>query len=236
MALGAVFFTVMALSRSDWFQAAGQLMLSGALIGLLTGRPGGRASPSSLTAVGLLFCLEGVGLYALVTGSNPMARIALRARGEIEADPIREVKGERSPWRLRAPDGKWHLRTSEAAARDNPLVDKWLIAPAHDAHVIVIPELAEGIDADALAKVVLDNARAASSAFRVVDEPKPLTSAIGPARLAHSASTINGIRLGELLRGVRRQDRHLSSDRVRSRRSLCRRLGQLLGIIHSFAL
>ena len=194
--LGALFFGGAAAIKEDWFQAGFQTLFSAALLGLLWGKAGRVRIVLSLAATALLVAVEGIGLYSLSTGRNPLTRVVLSMSDEIDGSPVAEIRGERATWSLKLPPGHWFLRKSAAAAKDNPLVDRWMIDPARDMHVLVIAEPVSDevkLDADGLIKAVLDNARAAASTFKVIDPPAPLTSTVGAARIAHSASTVNNI-------------------------------------------
>ncbi len=194
--LGVLLFGGVAASKSDWFLLGAQVAFSAGLLGLLVGAPGRARIGASLAAVSLLFGLECIGLYATATGSNPLSGMVLSMKGDIKGQPVDHVDGARATWHLTVPPGHWYLRDAAAAAKDNALADRWLIDPAHDAHIIVIAEpLDPGavLPVDAYMKAVLDNARSAATKFRVVEEPAELQSAMGPARIAHSASTINNV-------------------------------------------
>jgi hypothetical protein len=152
----------------------------------------------SLAFASLLLVVQSLGIYAQVTGHNPLGIVVLAMRGEIEPHAVDEVRGARAEWRLKVSPGQWYLRKDAAAARDNPLVDRWLIDPGHDAHVLVIAEpLDEGarFDADRLMQGILARAQQAASAFRLVEPAAPVTSSVGEARRAHTASAINGMKL-----------------------------------------
>jgi hypothetical protein len=194
--LGCLLFTGAAVFQEDWFQAGFQVLFSASLLGLLWGKAGRARVGASLAATTLLMVIEGIGLYSLSTGRNPLTRVVLSMKDEIDGSPLAEIRGERATWSLKLPPGRWYLRKSAAAAKDNALVDRWMIDPARDMHVLVIAEpVTEEVklDADGLMKAVLTNASAAASAFKIVEPPVPLASSVGQARLAHSASTVNGI-------------------------------------------
>jgi hypothetical protein len=199
--LGAVLFTGAALVKEDWYGAATQALFSLSLAGLLWKNAGRLRLGASSVAAGLVFLFEALGLYMLHTGKNPIANAVLTMRDDIEPQAVSEVHGERSTWRLSAPPGKWFLRRGPAAAKDNALVDRWLVDPSHDAHLLVIgipTEPGAAVDIDEVMKGALEDLKGAPD-FRVVEPPAPFEIGGVKARMAHTVGTTNNIRIETLL-------------------------------------
>jgi hypothetical protein len=174
-----------------------QVLFSLSMLALLLGRAGMPRIVVASVVLGLYLTLEAVGLAGSMTGSNPIARAALTLRGDIEQDPITSVKGETFAYVLMAPaNGRWYLRKPDAARKDNPLADRWLVRPDLDAHVLVIAEKVDGaeeIDTEAFHRVVLENARKAAKSFDVVEDG-PLPDRQG-AQLIHTKSVVQELQL-----------------------------------------
>jgi hypothetical protein len=122
-----------------------------------------------LLATGPVLALETLGLLGVATGTAPLAQ--LQMAGTLEDDAIDSVEGVACAWRLAPSGGPWHLRDAEAAHKDNPLADRWLVWPSRDAHVMVIVERLDPglvVDMDRFADVVLGNARETAPDLRVI--------------------------------------------------------------------
>jgi hypothetical protein len=198
--IGAVVFTGVALVNQDWFGAATQALFSLSLAGLLWKNAGKARLGAAAAVAGLVFIVEALGLYMLHTGKNPIANAVLTLRDDIEPQSVSEVHGERSTWRLTAPPGKWYLRKGPAAAKDNALVDRWLVDPAHDSHLLVIgipTEPGAAVNIDEVMKGAIDDVKGAPD-FRILEAPAPLSIAGVAARIAHTVGTTNGIRVETL--------------------------------------
>jgi hypothetical protein len=77
-------------------------------------------------------------LAILESFTLPAAPAALPA--DIEPGPAGLVTGASSAYTLTAANDRWYTRKPEAARADNPVVDRWLVRPDMDAHILVIPE------------------------------------------------------------------------------------------------
>lgn len=127
----------------------------------------------------------------MATGTAPLAHVMM-APGLESGGPIASVEGTACPYRLTAAGGHWYLRKAEAARKENPLADRWIVWPAKDAHVLVIAEQVEpglSVDMEKFAEVVLGNARQASKDLSVLEQD-PLPG--GGTRL-HTQATIGGL-------------------------------------------
>jgi hypothetical protein len=88
---------------------------------------------------------------------------------DVDPAPAATVHGTTVLYSLTAPNESWHLRKADAVKAENAVIDRWLIQPELDAHVLVIAEdVAPGmtLPIDAYVKVVLDNARNKSERFQ----------------------------------------------------------------------
>lgn len=118
---------------------------------------------------------------------------ALGVPDDAEPGVVSKVVGLNQPYELTAPDGNYFLRKQEAAHKDNPLADRWLVRPDLDAHILVIAERLEGADLnpDHYVRAVADAARANFGATDVSTEV--LDSHPKEGRLLHAKATVNGL-------------------------------------------
>lgn len=129
--LGLLFFGATSLASGDYYLAIFQALISGALMGLLFGTPSPARIGVSSMACGLYMILGMIGLFG---GSLPILNPYL---GQLEDVPGGRII--RDDYQLAVP-GDWKLRKREAAAKDNPDAEVWLVHASSDSHVIVIPE------------------------------------------------------------------------------------------------
>jgi hypothetical protein len=194
--LGGVGFTAYYLFVGEAVLASFRGFFSAGLVGLLLGRAGVLRTVVAAGACGICLGAAGLGLLGMSTGVNPLARAMLSG----EVDPVPQdltVRGVKFRYRIRVPNETWCLRKSAAAAKDNPLADRWLVLPEHDAHVIVIGEqVAEGlvIDMKAFTGAVMKNAQRVSTRFEIIEE-SPLANPNLAGRMVHTAATIDRLKL-----------------------------------------
>ena len=115
---------------------------------------------------------------------------------DVEPAPAGEVVGVAYPYHLTAPNERWHLRLPDAAKKDQPLADVWLIRPDRAAHVMVIAEQVPGqkVSIEAYADAIEANARRDTPSFaRVLREP--LASDPTGGRFLHTTMSRKGIDL-----------------------------------------
>ncbi|MDI1433853.1 hypothetical protein [Polyangium sorediatum] len=67
---------------------------------------------------------------------------------DAEPLPPGKVTGVSTNYTLTPPSDAWALRKAEAAQKDNPLADRWIVRPDKDAHVFVVAEHAPGAVVD----------------------------------------------------------------------------------------
>lgn len=171
-----------------FFQAA----FSAGLLLLLVGTPSTLRLGLGVAAAGLCLLLQMVGLVAMGIGTNPLARFVLTAQADGAA--VKVVEGRAFRYRLQTTSDGWYVRKAELAKKDNPLADRWLIKPAHDAHVMVLAERVgptDRVSMDAFANVVLGNARKVAPGLSLV-ERKTLLNVQGPGLLLHTRATMQG--------------------------------------------
>lgn len=201
-ALGLVLFLAIRAMQGDVFLAVMQVAVSGSLLLLLIGD----ASKPRIAFASALFSIYGllslVGIGAELTGTNPLASLIQGASGQLEGEPARNVTGDKSHYQLSTPSDKWRLRTREAAQKENPLADRWLIRPDVDAHVVVIAEKLPGsmLAPDPLVEAVLQNFKASSTEFKLIDR-QPMRNRPDDGRMLHVQLTVKGMAL-EYLVGV----------------------------------
>ncbi|MDC0720973.1 hypothetical protein [Nannocystis bainbridge] len=191
--LGLVLFTLLRALTGEWLAAGMQVGVSLAFLLLLVGHAKRVRIGLAALLFGLYLALESFGLYILVTGQNPLAHAVMSARGELTGEPAGDVVGGLVDYRLRAPSDRWYLRTDEAARRDNPLADRWLVRPDLDAHILIIAErvpdtmvpLAPFVD------TVVGNMRSAASNFELIDSA-PLPGHLDTGKLLHMRASVDG--------------------------------------------
>jgi hypothetical protein len=138
IALGAIIFGGLFLSKGEHLAAGMQIVFSASLALLIAGNPGTTRIALAVVMAAVCFLLEGVGLTAIATGTNPIAAAILRSAG---GDPAAgELRGDKFDYCVQVPPKDWYLRTAAAARKTNPLSDRWLMRPDHDAHVMIMGE------------------------------------------------------------------------------------------------
>ncbi|MCY1059805.1 hypothetical protein [Nannocystis sp. SCPEA4] len=191
--LGLLCFTAIDLVTGEWLAAGMQVAVSVAFLLLLVGRAGKLRIAGAGLLFGLYVAVEALGAYIILSGNNPIAHTVLRASGELADEPAGEVAGEHLDYRLRAPGDRWYLRTSEAARRDNPLADRWLVRPELDAHIIVIAESIPGVMVSLAPMVdaVVANMRSAVPTVELLDD-SALPRLPDTGRLLRLHATVDG--------------------------------------------
>ena len=157
-ALGLLVFTGLHAFRGDMVSAALQLFFSGCLLMLLIGTPSGLRRGMAVLGVGLYLLFAGAGLYALRTGRDLFGGVLSGAQ-EVK-DGV--VTGRNFPYRMNVPGASWRMRSEESAAKDNALVDRWLIHPKTGANLLLIGEevpAGSQVNLDAFGKAVVENLR-----------------------------------------------------------------------------
>ncbi|MCY1081217.1 hypothetical protein [Archangium lansingense] len=163
-ALGLLVFTGLHAFRGDMVSAAVQLFFSGSLLMLLVGTPSGLRRTLALLGVSLCLLLEGAGLYSLRTGRDLFGGVFSGAQ-EVKGGVI---TGRKFPFRMNVPGASWRMRSEESAAKDNPLVDRWLIHPKTGANLLLIGEeipAGSQVNLDAFGKAVVNNLRKGMSVY-----------------------------------------------------------------------
>ncbi|WNG34460.1 hypothetical protein F0U61_13075 [Archangium violaceum] len=160
--LGLVILTVIHLVQKNVIAAVFQFFFSGTLLMLLLGSPSALRRGLALAGVGLCMLVEGVGLYALHTGNVPFANKF--AASTYDAEPIEGdvVQGRAFAFHMSLPGASWLLRKEEAAHRDNPLADLWLVDPDSGSHLLIIGEKVSGdaqVSMERFADAVIKNVR-----------------------------------------------------------------------------
>jgi S1-C subfamily serine protease len=133
--LGLITFGGLALLRHEALGAGLALAATAGLLLLALGAPG----LFRTTVAGLLLCavlaVEGLGLYAVVTGDALLALPLHRALGWVEGPPVELVTGRRLPYQLRLEPGHWVQATSALPADED--TDVHLVWPRRSAHLVV---------------------------------------------------------------------------------------------------
>lgn len=193
--IGAVVFTGLLVGQGDMVSAGFQIAFSGALLMLLLGDARGLRLGLGAGVAALYFVLAVLGL-----GQGFFTKMMLK--GQVAGDPVTRVEGDALKYHLTMPaNQQWYLREMEAARKDNPDVDLWLVRPDSDAHVLTIVEDLSGegdedeegyqITLDDYVQYVIDSGRAASSEFQVVEQASLARPVYG--RMLHTVSVVDGM-------------------------------------------
>lgn len=191
VALGAVVFLGWSLYAGDYVSAALQIVLSGALLGLLLGSP-------SVLRVGVSAAAAAV--YVVATGAllsfgtyvrNPDALLASR---EIEVIDQGSVQGLAFDYQLRVPSDDWFMRADTVTKQENPAADRWLVRPDRDAHFIIVAEPlgAPNVDVEAYQAAILRNVETAATRLEIL-ETGPLWEHYGQSRRVRARALIQGL-------------------------------------------
>jgi hypothetical protein len=196
VALGLVIFAGMSVASKDYYTTVMQVVVSGALLALLLGDAGKPRVVAALSGFGLYAALEVIGVVSILTGHNPIASVVMSLSGDIEPRAAQEVEGIACGYKLTMPNDSWHLRKAEAAKKDNPIVDRWLVRPDQDAHILVIAEELPGqeIPIEAYADTIVENAQKGSADFKLI-ERDTLAGYAGSGRFLHTTSTVEGMHM-----------------------------------------
>lgn len=129
---------------------------------LPAGTPSGLGRGRGLLGVGLCVLLVGAGLYALRTRD---LFDVLTGTHQVK-DGV--ITGRNFPYRMNVPGAAWRMRSEESAAKDNPLVDRWLMHSKTGANLLLIGEevpAGSQVNLDAFGKAVVNNLRKGMSVF-----------------------------------------------------------------------
>lgn len=192
--LGMVLFTLLHVSAGDLLNAGIQVAISCGVLLLLIGRAGLVRLGVGCLLFSLYLLLSVAGLSVVLTGYNPIGRVVLGLKGELDGAVAGAVVGVASPYHLQVPDTGWYRRDRAVALRDNPLADQWLVQPSRDTHLMVIDERVPGGVApiDLYADAVINNTRNVSASFTLVSR-EPLAAYPEDGRLLHTKYSIQGM-------------------------------------------
>jgi hypothetical protein len=190
--LGGLILPAVFFAQGETFMGGMQLAFSGGLALMLFGDAGKLRIAAGLLGTGFGLVMETIGLFAIATGTAPLAHVQMA--GSLESDTVSDVVGNACAYRLTAGGNHWYLRKDEAAKKDNALADRWLVWPSKDAHVVVIAEKLDSgitVDMDRFAEVILGNVRKASPDVKVLSrEALP-----GGGTRLHTQATVNGLQI-----------------------------------------
>ncbi|HEX7181719.1 MAG TPA: hypothetical protein VF756_07740 [Thermoanaerobaculia bacterium] len=189
--LGAVIFTGILIAQGDMASMVFQIAFSAAILTLLIGEARGLRLGLGLSAAAFYFVVAVLGM-----GQGFFTRMTLKS--QVAGDPVTRVEGDYLKYHLTMPaNQQWYLRETEAARKDNPVVDIWLVRPDSDAHVITIVEELEDEDGaydislDDYTEAVIQNGRASSSEFQVVEQSTLARPVYG--KMLHTVSVVDGL-------------------------------------------
>jgi hypothetical protein len=193
-ALSAALIAGFGMASGSVFFACSGVLLRGGVALLLAGAPrGGRlAGGSALVMVAWIAMLGGVVVGAVKTWAVDLTTEEL---------PSTSVAGRKTAYRLEVPRaGGWRRFKDDAARKQNPEVDLWLMAPDKGAQVLVIAEsIDEGaLTSNALADAIVRNARTRYSQYEELRRGYP-AHAVKHVVLLDSRGTIGRERVEELV-------------------------------------
>jgi hypothetical protein len=196
--IGLVVWSGMQLVRGEWILMVLQALVGASFLLLLIGDAGRARIAVGASAFGLFTLVSLLGIVVTVSGGNPLASVigSLRPDPDLEPAPARQVTGVATGYSLTLPNEKWHLRKAEAAKKDNPIVDRWLVRPESDAHVLVIVEdVPNGnLPIEGYADAILEGARKVAKNLTVL-ERGPLPGHPDDGLLIHTKSTMEKLDL-----------------------------------------
>jgi hypothetical protein len=185
-------------AKASFLVAALQLLFFVPLIALVVGKPRVLRVLLAICGFALYAFLGALGTVAQVVGYNPIIAGVGHLSGQFSPLPQSEVIGVAAPYRLRMPNRDWYLRSDQLAKKDNPQVDRWLIKPDVDAHVIVVTEeLGAGVSADDYAAAIEKASLQKEPGMKVLDR----TTLPSGCRLIHARARTHDLEL-EYLYGV----------------------------------
>lgn len=171
-----------------------QLVFSASLLALLLGQAGVSRIALGVMGAALLVGLEGLGVAAAVTGTNPLAPLIMGRQLEARKNAL--LWGDKHSYRIMAPKARWYLRSAQRARADNRFADRWLVRPDVGAHVIVTVEThPPGTKADMkqFGWSLVANAQASADDVRIIRDTA-LSHGL-PARLIHTQSRRDEVEL-----------------------------------------
>lgn len=142
--IGAVVFPVLYISQNDPVTAIFQILFSLSLIGLLFGQPGKIRIGICISMLGLIFLLDSLGLYAELTGRNPIMNAVAEMSFDLEQIENNEVSGRFVNYSLQIPPKSTWKKVSEKQIQSEIIAaDLFLVNPDYGAHVVVLAEPAK---------------------------------------------------------------------------------------------
>lgn len=138
-----------------------QVLVCASFLGLLVGEAQRVRMAVAGSAMALAMIVELVIIGGLAVGQYPLAVMSMRMSGEIEPGAVERVTGIKAPWEVTFPPGKWYSRAPALVAKEGPALDRWLMRPDRDVHVLVLAEEAPNaaLPIDAYVDAVIANVR-----------------------------------------------------------------------------
>ncbi|MRG90555.1 hypothetical protein [Polyangium spumosum] len=114
---------------------------------------------------------------------------------DAEPLPAGRLTGVSTNYTLLPPSERWALRKDEAAKKDNPLADRWIVRPDKDAHVFVVAEHAPGavVDLEKYTDAVASTIKERMGG--TIESREPLRTDPKNARLLHARADTEGMKL-----------------------------------------
>jgi len=114
---------------------------------------------------------------------------------DAEPLPAGKLEGVSTNYTLSPAGPLWALRKDEAAKKDNPLADRWLVRPDKDAHVFVVAEHAPGavVDLEKYVDAVADSIKERMQG--TIESREPLRTDPKNARLLRVHADSGGMKL-----------------------------------------
>lgn len=166
--LGLLLFSGLAIAARDWGSFWTQIVLSLGILLLLVGKASRPRIIAGAALLSLYMVAAASGLQQMATGRSFLTPLYSRGLYDLDAIESGRLHGTTVPYTIEPPAEGWQLRSPEAARRDNPVVDHWLVNPTIDAHIIVIAESVDPgaeLTVEALSDAVVSNFETAMEDF-----------------------------------------------------------------------
>lgn len=88
---------------------------------------------------------------------------------DVEPTPVSVVRGVKLPYSFKAPGSHWHARKQAFVAKDNAVIERWLVWPQRQAHLMIITEEVDAgvIALDRFVDAVINNLKDGDASFTV---------------------------------------------------------------------
>jgi hypothetical protein len=195
--LGGVVYGLIAAVDGDFISMGATIAFSVSLLLLLYGKPKRIRISVSLVVIALVFLLDLFGFQQALTGTSFLGQAINRLayKASPSKDPV--FQGTLVDYTIGPLDSAWMRRDDAAAKNDNPKADLWLVHPAYDAHIIVVPDIAPAagvLDLETYTDLVIELTSAGFDDFVVITWA-PLTQGRTPGNVVEMTGESEGLDL-----------------------------------------